>query len=71
MPQCQGLNFANKVFDCRPAGLPIGLQLVGQAWKEADLFFAASAIESRVRAMGRQKLPKMCYDILHDSQLPA
>lgn len=44
------------------AGLPIGLQLVGKPWMEADLLYVASALESVSRE--RVKLPTTSFDIL-------
>lgn len=40
----------------------MGLQLVGQAWREADLFYAASAVESCTRT--QSKPPAVNYDVL-------
>ncbi len=44
-------------FDCIPAGLPIGLQLIGRPWAEADLLYAGSVLEKAVQ--GSVKRPKL------------
>ena len=43
----------------------MGLQLFGPAWKEADLLFAASALESSIRSQKLQALPKISFDVLY------
>ena len=49
-------------FEFRSAGLPVGIQLIGQAWREADLFFLASVIEATVGS--RLRVPAMHFNIL-------
>lgn len=44
-------------------GLPIGMQLIGQPWREAQLLHLASAIESSTRTM--QRLPLVSFDVLY------
>ena len=44
------------------AGLPIGLQLMGQAWAEADLLAAGAVLEAAVRA--RVHPPRIYFDLL-------
>lgn len=38
------------------------MQLMGKPWREADLLFVASALESTVRSQA--KLPAVSYDVL-------
>ena len=45
------------------AGMPVGLQMVGQPWGEAELFRAAAALEAALAP--RQRLPRIHYDVLH------
>ncbi len=44
------------------AGLPIGLQLMGQAWAEADLLAAGAVLEAAVRA--RVHPPRIYFALL-------
>ena len=46
----------------RAAGLPIGLQLMGQAWAEARLLTAGAVLEAAVRS--RVHPPHILYDLL-------
>lgn len=46
----------------RAAGLPIGLQLMGQAWAEARLLTAGTVLEAAVRS--RVHPPHILYDLL-------
>ena len=45
------------------AGLPIGMQLMGKAWGEADIIFAASVLEAALK--DTMRLPQVVYDPLH------
>jgi len=36
-------------FDSTSAGLPIGLQLIGRPWAEADLLYAGSVLETALQ----------------------
>ena len=38
------------------AGLPIGLQLMGQPWEEASLLYASSVLESAVKPLMYHKV---------------
>ena len=40
----------NHLMGCCHAGLPIGLQLIGRPWAEADLLFAGSVVEQARQA---------------------
>ena len=44
------------------AGLPIGLQLMGQAWAEADLLSAGAVLEAAVHAHVHP--PQIFFDLL-------
>ena len=48
------------------AGLPIGLQLMGRPWEEANLLYASSVLESAVKPLMR--MPTVSYDILSSQQ---
>ena len=50
----------------RAAGLPIGLQLMGQAWAEARLLSAGAVLEAAVRS--RVHPPPILYGILERDQ---
>lgn len=45
------------------AGLPIGMQLMGRPWAEADLLHAGSVLEAALA--GVQQMPKVFYDPLY------
>lgn len=44
------------------AGLPIGLQLMGRAWAEADLLSTGAVLEAAVGALVHT--PTIIYDLL-------
>lgn len=42
------------------AGLPVGLQLIGQPWQEAALLYVSSALEAAIALQADQRAPKVC-----------
>ncbi|KAK9810788.1 hypothetical protein WJX73_007357 [Symbiochloris irregularis] len=45
------------------AGLPVGMQLIGQPWQEASLLYVSSALEAAVALQSPRRMPKVMHHV--------